>query len=216
MLEAMVRICSRVGREKQHWRVRRLPTVTWRSFFFSLFLSLSVDRRKERITYHEQQKILLLTSIDVREVRFVFRLVQRKLFSRYDTIRYDKQGEREATTTKRSWKITASDRLDSCQKMPSTTTTTTTSMSANPSSSSSKENIIDLCTTVGEVFSKFGVLLRDLEISNRRSISNNDQEQNLIGWDEQSVTMFRQAVQTFAISVRDISTVVAEKRLRER
>jgi hypothetical protein len=100
--------------------------------------------------------------------------------------------------------------------MPSSTTTTTTSMSMNPSSSSSKENIIELCTTVGEVFSKFGILLRDLEISNRRSISNNDQEQNLIGWDEQSVALFRQAVQTFAVSVRDISTVVAEKRLRER
>ena len=69
---------------------------------------------------------------------------------------------------------------------------------------------------MGEVFSKFGVLLRDLEISNRRALADNDQEQHLIGWDEQSVAMFRQAVQTFALSVRDISTVVAEKRLRER
>jgi hypothetical protein len=92
--------------------------------------------------------------------------------------------------------------------MPTTT--------SNQSLTSQKDNIIDLCTTVGEVFSKFGVLLRDLDISDQRSLSNNEQDQQLIGWDEQSVTMFRQALQTFAISVRDISTVVAEKRIRER
>ncbi|CAF3365721.1 unnamed protein product [Rotaria socialis] len=84
------------------------------------------------------------------------------------------------------------------------------------STSSQKENLIDLCTSVGEAFSKFGVLLRDLDISSRRALSNNEQDQQLIGWDEQSTTMFRQAIQTFAISVRDISTAVAEKRIRER
>jgi len=82
--------------------------------------------------------------------------------------------------------------------------------------SSQKENLIDLCTTAGEVFTKFGILLRDLNICNQRSLSNNEQDQQLIGWDEQSATMLRQALQTFAISVRDISTVVAEKRIRER
>ena len=87
---------------------------------------------------------------------------------------------------------------------------------SNPSSASQKENIIDLCTTVGEAFSKFGILLRDLEISNQRASSNNEQEQQLSGWDEQSVVMFRQSVQTFALNLRDISTVVAEKRIRER
>lgn len=79
-----------------------------------------------------------------------------------------------------------------------------------------KENLIDLCTITGEVFSKFGILLRDLSICDQRSLSNNEQDQQLIGWDEQSVNMFRQAIQTFATSVRDISTVVAEKRIRER
>jgi phosphatidylglycerophosphatase A len=82
--------------------------------------------------------------------------------------------------------------------------------------SSQKENLIDLCTTAGEVFSKFGILLRDLYICSQRSLSNNEQDKQLIGWDEQSATMLRQALQTFAISVRDISTVVAEKRIRER
>jgi hypothetical protein len=82
--------------------------------------------------------------------------------------------------------------------------------------SSQKENLIDLCTTAGEVFTKFGILLRDLSICNQRSLSNNEQDQQLIGWDEQSATMLRQALQTFAISLRDISTVVAEKRIRER
>ncbi len=85
-----------------------------------------------------------------------------------------------------------------------------------PNPTSQKENIIDLCTTVGGVFSKFGILLRDLYICDQRSLSNNEQDQQLIGWDEQSVTMLRQAVETFAISVRDISSVVAEKRIRER
>ena len=92
----------------------------------------------------------------------------------------------------------------------------TTTSSNQSSISTPKENIIDLCTTVGEVFSKFGVLLRDLSICDQRSLSNNEQDQQLVGWDEQSVTMFRQAIQTFAISVRDISTTVAEKRIRER
>ena len=87
---------------------------------------------------------------------------------------------------------------------------------SNPSSASQKENTIDLCIAVGETCSKFGILLRDLEISNQRALSNNEQEQQLIGWDEQSVAMFRQAVQTFAVNLRDISTVVAEKRIRER
>jgi hypothetical protein len=82
--------------------------------------------------------------------------------------------------------------------------------------SSQKENLLDLCTVTGEVFCKFGILLRDLDICHQRSLSNNEQDQQLIGWDEQSAAMFRQAVQTFAISVRDISTVVAEKRIRER
>jgi hypothetical protein len=93
--------------------------------------------------------------------------------------------------------------------MPITTPTTS-------NQSSQKENLIDLCTIAGEVFSKFGILLRDLDICHQRSLSNNEQDQQLIGWDEQSVAMFRQAVQTFAISVRDISTIVAEKRIRER
>lgn len=89
--------------------------------------------------------------------------------------------------------------------------------SSNPSSTpTQKENLIDLCTMTGEVFSKFGVLLRDLSVCDQRSLSNNEQDQQLIGWDEQSVNMFRQAIQTFAINVRDISTVVAEKRIRER
>lgn len=81
---------------------------------------------------------------------------------------------------------------------------------------SQKENLIDLCVSVGEAFTKFGVLLRDLDLSNRRLSSNNEQDQQLVGWDEQSATMFRQALQTFAASVRDISTAVAEKRIRER
>ena len=81
---------------------------------------------------------------------------------------------------------------------------------------SQKENIIDLCTIAGETFSKFGILIRDLTISSQRSTSNNEQEQQLIGWDDQSVNMFRQAVLTFGNNVRDISTVVAEKRIRER
>ncbi|CAF1400758.1 unnamed protein product [Adineta steineri] len=98
--------------------------------------------------------------------------------------------------------------------MPATTTATTTTTTSNQASQ--KDNIIDLCTSAGEVFSKFGVLLRDLDICHQRSLSNNEQDQQLIGWDEQSVTMLRQAVETFAISVRDISTVVAEKRIRER
>jgi hypothetical protein len=92
----------------------------------------------------------------------------------------------------------------------------TTTSSNQSSISTQKENLIDLCTSAGEVFSKFGVLLRDLSICNQRSLSNNEQDQQLIGWDDQSVAMFRQAVQTFAISVRDISTMVAEKRIRER
>jgi hypothetical protein len=92
-----------------------------------------------------------------------------------------------------------------------------TTISSNQSSiSTQKENLIDLCTTAGEVFTKFGILLRDLNICNQRSLSNNEQDQQLIGWDDQSVAMFRQAVQTFAINVRDISTIVAEKRIRER
>jgi len=91
-----------------------------------------------------------------------------------------------------------------------------TTTSNQSSISSQKENLIDLCTSVGEVFSKFGILLRDLNICHQRLLSNNEQDQQLIGWDEQSVTMFRQALQTFAISIRDISTVVAEKRIRER
>lgn len=84
------------------------------------------------------------------------------------------------------------------------------------STSSQKENIIDLCTSVGEAFSKFGILLRDLDLSNQRALSNNEQDRQLIGWDEQSTAMFRQAIQTFATSVRDISTAVAERRIRER
>lgn len=68
----------------------------------------------------------------------------------------------------------------------------------------------------GDVFSKFGILLKDLSVCDQRSLSNNEQDQQLIGWDEQSVNMFRQAIQTFATNVRDISTVVAEKRIRER
>ncbi|CAF0916502.1 unnamed protein product [Rotaria sordida] len=95
--------------------------------------------------------------------------------------------------------------------MPTTTTTTTNVNQL--STSSQKENIIDLCSLVGETFSKFGILLRDLDLSNQRSLSNNEQDQQLIGWDEQSATMFRQAIQTFAMSVRDISTTVAEKRI---
>jgi hypothetical protein len=76
----------------------------------------------------------------------------------------------------------------------------TTTSSNQSTTSSQKENLIDLCTAVGEV----------------SSLSNNEKDQQSIGWDEQSVAMFRQAVQTFAISMRDISTVVAEKRIRER
>ncbi|CAF2312588.1 unnamed protein product [Rotaria sp. Silwood2] len=91
-----------------------------------------------------------------------------------------------------------------------------TTASNQLSTSSQKDNIIDLCTSVGEAFSKFSVLLRDLDLSNQRSLSNNEHDQQLIGWDEQSATMFRQALQTFAMSVRDISTAVAEKRIRER
>jgi hypothetical protein len=92
----------------------------------------------------------------------------------------------------------------------------TTTSSNQSTTSSQKENLIDLCTAVGEVSSKFGILLRDLSICDQRSLSNNEKDQQSIGWDEQSVAMFRQAVQTFAISMRDISTVVAEKRIRER
>ncbi|CAF0725187.1 unnamed protein product [Rotaria sp. Silwood1] len=91
-----------------------------------------------------------------------------------------------------------------------------TTASNQLSTSSQKDNIIDLCTSVGEAFTKFGILLRDLDLSNQRSLSSNEQDQQLIGWDEQSSTMFRQAIQTFAINVRDISTAVAEKRIRER
>lgn len=102
--------------------------------------------------------------------------------------------------------------------MPTTTITNTNATApSNALANSSKENIVDLCTLVGEVFSKFGRLLRDLEMSNQQvSSSSNDQHQSLTGWDEQSVTLFRQAVQTFAISMRDISTTIAEKRIRER
>lgn len=99
----------------------------------------------------------------------------------------------------------------------STSTTTTTTNASNASTAlSQKESIVDLCTIAGEAFSKFGILIRDLTISNQRLTSDNEQEKQLIGWDDQSVTMFRQAVLTFGNSVRDISTVVAEKRVRER
>ena len=77
--------------------------------------------------------------------------------------------------------------------MPTTTTTT----SNQSSTSSQKENLIDLCISVGEVFSKYGILLRDLDICYQRSFITNEQDQQLIGWDEQSVAMFRQATQTF-------------------
>lgn len=90
--------------------------------------------------------------------------------------------------------------------------TTTTASSAN----STQENISDLCRLVGEVFCKFSRLLNDLQISDQRSLSTNGQERQMIGWDEQCVSMFRQAVQTFALSMRDISSTVAEKRIRER
>lgn len=99
--------------------------------------------------------------------------------------------------------------LNHFKTMPITTTIT-----SNPSTQ--KENLIDLTTTAGEAFTKFGVLIRDLCICDQRSLSNNEQEQQLTGWDDQSVAMLRQAVQTFAINVRDISTAVAEKRIRER
>ena len=94
-------------------------------------------------------------------------------------------------------------------------TSTTTTSTATPSNAT-HENISDLCRLVGEVFSKFSLLLRDLQISDQRASSTNDQEQPMVGWDEQCVSMFRQAVQTFAHSMREISTAVAEKRIRER
>lgn len=100
--------------------------------------------------------------------------------------------------------------------MSTTTTTTTTNASTSSAVLSQKESIIDLCTVAGEAFSKFGNLIRDLTNSSQSLTSNNEQEKQLIGWDEQSVTMFRQAVLTFGNSVRDISTTVAEKRIRER
>ncbi|CAF0856808.1 unnamed protein product [Adineta ricciae] len=98
----------------------------------------------------------------------------------------------------------------------STTTTTASASIATSNQPSPKEIIIDLCTTVGEVFSKFSVLLRDLDANYQNILSANEQNQAAAGWDEQSVAMFRQAVETFGISVRDISTAVAEKRIRER
>ncbi|UJR25822.1 hypothetical protein I4U23_007172 [Adineta vaga] len=100
--------------------------------------------------------------------------------------------------------------------MPTTTTAVSISSTTTSNQSSPKDIIIDLCTTVGEVFSKFSILLRDLDTSYQNVVSNNEKDQQFVGWDEQSITMFRQAVETFGISVRDISTIVAEKRIRER
>ncbi|CAF0778642.1 unnamed protein product [Didymodactylos carnosus] len=95
---------------------------------------------------------------------------------------------------------------------------------------SSQKDVCDLCEKAGEVFSKFGLLFRDLDDSSSSFLQDStddnktqqQQEQRHsrssfdVGWDAQSVKMFREAVQNFSMALRDISTIVAEKRTRER